>query len=199
LIKYLYVKQHKETGLKYFGMTRKDPYKYKGSGRRWASHLKEHGTEVETISVWSFEDEVECFEFAVKFSLDNNIVDSREWANLVIEDSLQGGQNHGQTQQRTKDAARRTAESHKALNRHLTRFHKSIISDTHKGKVLSDETKQKLRKHNLGKTWSEERKAKYSKTRKGGTLTRQHYVCTVCGKTGKGPNMKRYHFENCNV
>ena len=42
----LYVKTHNKTGLKYLGRTTQDPYKYKGSGTYWRSHLKKHGNRV---------------------------------------------------------------------------------------------------------------------------------------------------------
>ena len=84
---YLYVKTHNQTGLKYFGKTtRKDPFKYKGSGIRWRRHLAKHGNDVNTNIIASFEDHECAKEFAIKFSLDNNIVESSEWANLKIEE-----------------------------------------------------------------------------------------------------------------
>lgn len=83
---YLYEKQHSITGLKYFGCTCKDPYTYTGSGSKWLKHLKNHGKDhVITINVWEFADYKECSLFALKFSLDNDIVESEDWANLVIE------------------------------------------------------------------------------------------------------------------
>lgn len=39
---HLYIKTHNTTGLKYFGKTTKDPYKYLGSGKHWRAHLKIH-------------------------------------------------------------------------------------------------------------------------------------------------------------
>lgn len=88
---YLYVKQHKLTGLKYFGMTAiKDPYTYIGSGKYWRRHLKIHGKDIETISVWEFANTKECENFAVNFSIKNNIVESTEWANLRPENGKDG-------------------------------------------------------------------------------------------------------------
>ena len=46
---YLYKKTHNITGLKYLGKTKsKDPYKYKGSGTMWSSHIKKYGYNVTT-------------------------------------------------------------------------------------------------------------------------------------------------------
>lgn len=89
---YLYVKQHSITKLKYFGKTEKlDPFKYLGSGSYWQKHLKKHGKEhIETLEIWGFDDQELCTEFALKFSKDNNIVESDEWANLIPENGLDG-------------------------------------------------------------------------------------------------------------
>jgi hypothetical protein len=88
---YLYIKQHKITGLKYFGKTsKKDPYTYLGSGKYWRRHLKVHGCEIETTNVWTFENGDDCEKFALEFSNVNNIVESKEWANLRPENGKDG-------------------------------------------------------------------------------------------------------------
>jgi hypothetical protein len=92
---YLYIKQHKITKLKYFGKTTKDPNKYFGSGKHWIRHIKKHGLEIDTIWYQLFTDEKEMVDFALKFSKDNNIVESSEWANLKEENGLDGGFDKG--------------------------------------------------------------------------------------------------------
>jgi len=89
---YLYVKIHRVTGLKYFGKTTsKDPFLYKGSGKYWQHHLNKHGYDVDTIIIKEYECECEeAKDFAIQYSIDNNIVESAEWANLKIE-CLDGG------------------------------------------------------------------------------------------------------------
>lgn len=88
---YLYIKQHRITKLKYFGKTiRKDPYKYKGSGTRWINHIKYHKNLVDTIWLKLFTDIDELVEYAVKFSIEHDIVNSHEWANLIEETGLIG-------------------------------------------------------------------------------------------------------------
>jgi hypothetical protein len=88
---YLYVKQHCTTGMKYFGVTsKKDPYIYIGSGTYWRRHLKVHGKNINTINVWEFTDPVECEKFALDFSEKNNIVESKDWANLRPENGRDG-------------------------------------------------------------------------------------------------------------
>jgi hypothetical protein len=90
---YLYIKQHSVTGLKYFGKTTKtDPYKYSGSGGYWKNHIKKHGKKfVNTIWVSDLYYDTSIVEHALHFSIENNIVESNNWANLKLENGLDGG------------------------------------------------------------------------------------------------------------
>lgn len=88
---YLYLKQHRITGLKYLGMTTKqDPYKYKGSGKLWKRHINKHGYDVDTSILLKTESYAEFIETAKFFSKLWNVVKSTEWANLT-EESGEGG------------------------------------------------------------------------------------------------------------
>ena len=90
---FLYIKTHNKTGFKYFGKTIQDPFKYKGSGTWWMRHLKKYGNDVSTEILGEYEDKEEAKKVAVEFSNRNNIVESKEWANLKIEE-LDGGFDH---------------------------------------------------------------------------------------------------------
>lgn len=94
---YLYIKEHSVTGLKYFGKTyNQHPDNYLGSGKYWKKHIKKHGEEfVKTTWCKLFADEKELTDYATKFSEENNIVDSKEWANLKNENGLDGGMEKG--------------------------------------------------------------------------------------------------------
>lgn len=93
---YLYIKQHSVTGLKYFGKTTKtDPYKYSGSGTYWKKHCKKHGKKfVKTLWVSDLYYDTSIVEIALHFSKENNIVESNDWANLILENGLDGGCTH---------------------------------------------------------------------------------------------------------
>jgi hypothetical protein len=107
---HLYVKTHNVTGLKYFGKTEtKDPMKYLGSGKYWLRHLKAHGTDITTEIVASFEDREDASQYAIQFSKEHNIVESKEWANLMYETVKDGvfGYSH------TEDTKRRFSETSK--------------------------------------------------------------------------------------
>ena len=93
----LYIKQHSVTRMKYFGKTTQDPHKYNGSGKHWARILKKYGKE-HVITLWvsePFTDSDTITEFALAFSRDNNIVESKDWANQKPENGLDGGSSSG--------------------------------------------------------------------------------------------------------
>jgi len=95
---YLYIKQHSVTGLKYFGKTtKKDPNKYLGSGKYWTRHIKKHGTQfVETIWLSDlFINEKILIEFSILISEHWDIVKSDKWANLKLENGIDGGGGYG--------------------------------------------------------------------------------------------------------
>lgn len=85
-MQYLYVKTHNKTGLKYLGKTTKeDPHSYLGSGKIWLRHLKKHGANYTTEILLATESEKELKETGIFFSRLWNIVESKEWANLIEE------------------------------------------------------------------------------------------------------------------
>jgi hypothetical protein len=83
---YLYIKIHKETGLKYLGKTCQNPFSYKGSGIRWSNHLKKYGNNVETIILFESENKEDIREKGIYYSSLWNIVKDDNWANLKIEE-----------------------------------------------------------------------------------------------------------------
>lgn len=86
----LYIKRHTDTGLKYLGVTTKDPYTYLGSGLYWTAHLEKHGNQMMTCVLGEFDDIEECSQVALQFSAEHDVVKSAEWANLKPENAKQG-------------------------------------------------------------------------------------------------------------
>ncbi len=85
IIHKLLIKTH-ETGLKYLCYTRKaDHEKYLGSGLRWENHLKIYGKNFTTELIFQSSIFEEFKEVAIKKSIEFDIVNSDEWANLRIE------------------------------------------------------------------------------------------------------------------
>jgi hypothetical protein len=154
---YLYVKTHNITGLKYFGKTTKDPYKYKGSGVHWINHIKKHGYDVSTEIIGVFEDRYQCENTAILFSKSNDIVNSNFWANLIEENGLDGGDTGGSITRNYKPMSDETKQKLSLSKKGKIPWNKGIKGLTYGNKTkMSDETKQKLRMANLGKKRSKE-------------------------------------------
>jgi len=98
---YLYVKQCQHCGLKYFGKTiNSEVEKYSGSGKYWLNHINSHGRNlVTTVKIWHFDNQDAATDFALNFSSENKIVESKEWANLVLEDGKDGNSKQVITQE----------------------------------------------------------------------------------------------------
>jgi len=86
---YLYLKIHNISGFKYLGKTKHDPFKYNGSGVIWKKHLKKYGTDITTIVLAECTSEEELRQIGLYYSNLWNIVENKEFANL-IEESGQG-------------------------------------------------------------------------------------------------------------
>ena len=91
-IYYLYVKTHNITGLKYLGKTIQNPHKYRGSGKKWKSHIHKHGYNVTTEILKECSSDKELKEWGLYYSRLWNIVEARDengnklWANLKLEE-----------------------------------------------------------------------------------------------------------------
>jgi hypothetical protein len=149
---YLYIKQHSVTKKKYYGKTTNlDPYTYNGSGKHWARHIKKHGKEhIVTLWVSDLYYDTSIVDVALQFSADNDIVKSKEWANLIPENGLDGGSEKGRKRGQYK-------KSSKPRKLHKPR------SD--KGKPRSEKAKANMKGRvapNKGKSTSQETKAKIS-------------------------------------
>lgn len=172
---WLYIKEHNVTGLKYFGKTTRDPLKYKGSGTHWTRHISKHGNDTTTIWCQLFTDREELTQYAVEFSIKNNIVESAEWANLIVEDGLGGGGVVGRV---VSDETRK-----KQMGRGSSEKTRALISLANTGKKHSEETLSKMR----GRVWSDLAKNTKSQTQTSlmQTLTeeqRKKYGANLKGK-----------------
>lgn len=146
---YLYVKTHNVTGLKYFGKTSKDPMKYRGSGKRWIRHIAKYGNNVSTEIIGFYTDKEECEAAALRFSADNNITESMVWANMIVENGLDGGytghREYGPVPQHTREKISAARAGSPAWNKGLTG-----VTPGNRNR-RSEETKRKLSEANKGK------------------------------------------------
>lgn len=153
---YLYIKQHNITGLKYFGKTTRDPFKYRGSGLHWKRHLRVHGNDVTTVWVQAFFDRKKLEEYALRFSKDNMIVESTEWANMKVENGLDGGRDAGFIGHKWNDEERAQISERMSRNNPM---YDPKVRQKHSETMKSDLLKQRRsisKKGNTntkGKTW----------------------------------------------
>ena len=191
---YLYIKQHRITGLKYFGKTtHPNPHKYRGSGRYWTKHIKVHGNDVLTIWTQLFTDRDSLIEYALNFSSKHNIVESTEWANLTVENGIDGnsfpGTKNGRYNLPVTSVTRKKigkANKGKCLGWH---WWNNGTTSIFTGSVPDGEWRRgRLLKH-LDKEIKEHRK----KTIK----PREKFTCCHCNKTFDSSSYTRYHGPNC--
>lgn len=172
----LYIKTHRITGLKYFGYTtRKDVSRYKGSGIYWRQHIRKHGNDANTEIVGIFENIDKASLFAIKYSEDNNIVESDEWANLMIENCLG-------TIVHTDEIKRKISE--KAKGRIVSEETRKRMSEAGKIRIFSEEHRNNLSKSGKGRVFSKEHLEKMSQVRKGTKLPKEW--CENVSKAMKG-------------
>jgi hypothetical protein len=88
----LLVKTHNPTGVKYFCKTTmlKRLHTYTGSGTVWKRLINKHGKDISTGVVGIYYDEKRCTEAALQYSKEWDIVNSKEWANLIEENGMTG-------------------------------------------------------------------------------------------------------------
>lgn len=172
----LYIATHNITGKKYFGKTCKwftveDLQKnYHGSGVYWNKHKKKHGEKDVTMKIYKIcslkeSDDDYVIPIALKFSEENNIVDSKEWANQKPENGLDG---------RTKGDTH--SEETKA------KIRESVKDREHK--PHSEETKAKISRSKKGVKHTPEHRKNNSEVRKGIPLSEEHKINIGLGVKG---------------
>ena len=84
----LMIKTHNKTKLKYLCYTTKEGEaydNYNGSGKYWKRHLNIHGTDISTELIFESSSKEDFKKQAINTSEQYNIIESDEWANLIIE------------------------------------------------------------------------------------------------------------------
>jgi hypothetical protein len=198
----LMIKQHSITGLKYFHKTTKlnKINTYSGSGKYWLRHLEKHGNS--WVNLWVsevFYDADLCQEFALLFSELHEIDVSPDWANLIPENGINGGDNPASRTREVID--RRVASFKKTVSenpwKHSDSFKERRALDM---KTYWDSEKGNKRKEELYKNSVNEFKDFFigpPKPRGWIINNKANHTCRFCGKVGDLRNMKRWHGDNC--
>jgi hypothetical protein len=185
---YLYLKEHKQTGMKYLGQTKRDPFKYKGSGKYWRRHIKAHGNDVTTTILGEYSNNEELRKAGEYYSQLWDIVDSDEWANLRPETGDGGGDP-------------RLCEAYQTKWKEGV-FGRSGENNPNFGRTMSDENKKAMREGwekrlreghapwNAGMTYDEsmlERLRVPHPKAKGSTQTKEHIDARSKALRGRVP------------
>lgn len=143
MIIYLYKKTHLITGLQYFGKTTKPDYvNYRGSGKYWLRHIKRHGYLCKTELIRECHTTDEARYWGLYYSNLWNIVDSKEWANLIPENGLAGG--HFPTGMSNPAHLPHVKEKLKVNNLITNASRRAKTSKALKGRKKSEEHKRKI-------------------------------------------------------
>jgi hypothetical protein len=87
---YLMLKTHNQTKLKYLCFhygTKDSCFTYRGSGSYWTSHLSKHGKDITTEILLESSNRDDITNKGMQLSKEWNIVNSKEYANLTVEDA----------------------------------------------------------------------------------------------------------------
>lgn len=203
---YLYIKTHNVTKLKYLGYTKNNPHKYKGSGKHWKRHIKQHGYDVTTEILFESPDIDKISETGKYYSEIWDVANNKQFANLCEEDGnkLYGKANinfigHPQS-----------IETRKKISENNGRGNKGKFGSDHPayGHKMNDNYKAHLEKArksligkdvwNKGKTGGHHSDETIQKMRNSAPKSPKLIVeCPHCKIKGGKPAMTRFHFNNC--
>jgi len=183
---FLYVKQHNVTGMKYFGKTvANDPIKYKGSGKLWLRHIKKHGNNVTTIWYQLFTDKKSIVEYALSFSKEQQIVESKDWANLMPENGLLGGGVKGIKINRTPEHNKKISDAMRKRSLEKNGF------------IKKDQPKVEKGKSKGGWKWKSEVKLKHSQLQ--ARIVKRRMCCIHCRIESGIGNIDQWHGDKCKM
>jgi len=217
---YLYKKTHNKTGLQYLGKTVQDPFKYKGSGKYWVSHINKHGYDVTTEILKECSSNTDLIQWGRYYSELWNVACSEEWANLKPEEG-QGfafGEFHPMKNPKTVEKIRRFQTGRKHTEEHkrkaaLPKIGRKRPEHSKKltGRKRPDQsTRMKTcqlgpNNHMFGKTQSPESNEKRRNSQLGEKSGRYGkkdpvFECPNCHKKVAGlGNFNRWHNSNCRL
>lgn len=200
---FLYVKQHKITGLLYFGKTFKNPEAYSGSGKYWLSHIKKHGNR-DILTLWYklYMSKDEIVRDALMYSELWKITESPNWANLKNENGLDGGRAsgwHHSEETKLKLSLMKTGKSNPKINK-VSAEGRDRIAASQRGKKLSELHREKISKGHKGKKLSPEHCAKMSVIAKNRSfITETRRLTTLAIKNGKASALCAIKKSTCST
>ena len=165
---YLYLKES-PAGLKYLGKTIRDPFTYRGSGIYWTRHLDKHNfknSDIKTTILLETFDEEELKAAGLYYSQKFNVVESKEFAN-IIDEIGQGGKTIFYEKDREIISKRsKQMWENKEFKEHTSNMMKKSWTDERKEEYSRrmkennpsklEHVKEKLRQNATGRKYSDE-------------------------------------------
>lgn len=138
-IVYLYIKES-PLGLKYLGQTTCNPITYPGSGKVWKRHLKKHGfifKDIKTTILLKTNSREELKKIGMYYSELWNIVESKEWANLIPESGEHSTLGYKHSPESIENLRKFS------LGKKHTEESKKKMSEAQKGRIKTEKQKEK--------------------------------------------------------
>ena len=154
---FLYEKTHKQTGLKYLGQTKENPYLYTGSGIDWKKHLKEYGSDIDTYVLFQSESWDEIVYWGRYYSQLYNIVNAQDdfgnkiWANRIPETGGGAGNWNEHTKLKHKISLKTAYRNVQVLKKCRDIRNDPIIKETHRASVIKTMNSEDFKKKYSGK------------------------------------------------
>lgn len=134
---YLMIKTHNKTSLKYLCKTSTDnplrPYKYLGSGKYWKRHLKKYGNDIKTEILEICNTREELIERGIYYSKLYNVVESKNFANMVEERGDGGPTMLGKriTEEQSKNKSKSLLKFYSGVSEDYKKWRKELNSKSH--------------------------------------------------------------------
>jgi len=217
----LMIKIHNVTGLKYLCYTQKDDHvSYLGSGKHWKRHILEHGSDITTELIFETDDYDLFVKVARIKSIEFDVVNSNNWANLKLEEG-DGGDTVSNKCWITNGETDRYHDVSKSIpdgwikGRSNCKFndpkfqsemsYRGHASQTHETrlKAAAKATETKRQRNTFPNISGDNNPSKRPDVKiklKQIAINRPFVVCPHCGKEGKAsPGMYQFHFKNCKL
>lgn len=181
----LMIKTHNKSGLKYLCYTTSEGPNYdnyKGSGKYWKAHLKKHGSDITTEKIFESFDYEEFKKEAIKKSEEYDVVNSKHWANLRIEDGTGGDTVSNKIWITNGVSSKYHNKDLEIPNGWYRGRHNCIFNDKEKQKEFSSRSDRKKTGMSIKKAWED---GKFDK--------RDHSKCGVKGNDNPAcrPDVKK--------
>ena len=178
----LMIKTHRTTGYKYLCVTTKEDYEgYCGSGVRWRKHLRAHGFDVSTEVLFAHHSRDEIFKsVCLYYSGVYDVVNSAEWANLILEDGNTGS---AYTKFSSAEKLKRAARFIEIFSDPVkgAQWKSNIVAGLYRTWNNYDDDSRRHRVNKVKDAYTEEKRAEHS-----ATLKRYHENMSTEEKLAKG-------------